>query len=95
MSYDPDKMELNLEKPRGGFSSAFSEIEFYFHGFQLETVTLNGRSHKVEEKDFAFIGKLTEFDPLPEQEHPYHEIKNLKTLKIKNEKEEIKISGLF
>lgn len=95
MSYDPEKMELTLRKPSGNLGSAYSEIEFYFHGFQLETVTVNEKSHKVEEKDFAFIGKLTEFDPLPEQEHPYHEIKNLKTIKIKNDKEEIKISGLF
>ncbi|NVJ87084.1 MAG: glycoside hydrolase family 31 protein [Algoriphagus sp.] len=95
ITYDPQKMTLTFEEGFGNYTSAFPELEIFFHGFQFDAVTVNGKSLEVTKHDFAFLGKLTEFDPLPEHDHPYYEIKQLRSLKIKHDKKEIEISGLI
>lgn len=95
ISYDPHQKTLVFAKAAGNYHSDFSEIEIFFHGFQIDSVQVNGKDQAVQQQSFAFLGKLTEFDPLPEHEHPYHEIKDLKSIKVKNDKNEILISGLL
>ncbi|HSF54022.1 MAG TPA: hypothetical protein VLA71_09735, partial [Algoriphagus sp.] len=68
--------------------------KIYFHGFSNETVSIGGKTHKLQTEDYAFLGKLTEFDPLPEHEHPYFEIENLPYLELNHLTEAFEIHGL-
>jgi alpha-glucosidase len=44
--------------------------------------------------DFAFLNKLTEFDPLPDQVHPYFNINQLPYIEFIPTREELEIKGL-
>lgn len=93
--YSPEKRELQFSEASGTFSSKFSSLHIYFHGFQMENLSVNGNEVTISSEDFAFLGKLTEFDPLPEHAHPFHQIQNLKRIQLSHLPEEILISGLF
>ncbi|SDD05422.1 alpha-glucosidase [Algoriphagus faecimaris] len=93
--YSPSEMQLNLEEATGNFGSKFHSIRLYLHGFKTEVISVNGVMHATEKKDFAFLGKLTEFDPLPEHEHPFYQIKGLSVVEFKNSNQAIEITGLL
>ncbi|WP_245578777.1 glycoside hydrolase family 31 protein [Algoriphagus vanfongensis] len=95
ISYDPQLMELKFSPKEGDFKSTFKKTKLYLHGFHTEVLSVNGESQKLELENFAFLNKLTEFDPLPEKAHPYHEISDLKVLELELIDEEIAIAGLF
>ena len=93
--YKPESESLILEKSTGKRSSQYQKLRIYFHGFELKTVDVNGKSHAVQHADDAFLEKLTEFDPLPEHHHPYFEIKKLPYLELPHTGEEWVITHLF
>lgn len=95
INYVPELMELKFSRKEGDFKSTFQKAKLYLHGFHTEVLSVNGESQKLELKTFAFLNKLTEFDPLPEKAHPYHEISDLKVLELELFDEEIVIAGLF
>ena len=64
--------------------AAKSKIKIFFHGFRSNHFEVNGEKIKPGKKDFAFLSKLTAFDPLPENDHPYYQIKDLTFLEIEN-----------
>ncbi len=82
---------LKFGSAEGNYSSEFTNLRIYLHHFTGENVTVNGKKIKVNREDFAFLGRLTEFDPLPENFHPYHEIENLSFIEIPNSQESIQI----
>ncbi len=96
ITYDPDQMNLKFGKSEGSFSSEFSKLKIFFHGFKTDVVTVNGRSASLQKETYAFLGRLSEFDPLPESEIPYFELNHLAFLELDHfSPEEIEISGLF
>lgn len=95
ISYSPKQMALSIGPVDGNRESTYKKIRVYLHGFQTDVLTIDGKSQSLEKEDFAFLEKLTEFDPLPEHDHPFYEIKNLPFIEINNNKEPISISGLF
>ncbi len=76
-TYDPDSNQLVVSECTGKFNSDYSKIKVYLHGFDSPQVMINDSPIKLEVEDYAFLGKLTEFDPLPENDHPFLEIKDL------------------
>jgi alpha-glucosidase len=48
----------------------------------------------LKSRDFAFLDKLTEFDPLPDQVHPYFQINQLPYLEFAHTGDEFEIKGL-
>jgi len=91
MEYSAQSKSLVLSKTEGGFPSDFSNLKIYLHHFNEPNVEVNGKPTQVKNEDFAFLGRLTEFDPLPDNLHPYYEIKNLSFIEIPNSNEAIKI----
>lgn len=92
--YDSSSETLKFEKPEGNYPSDFSKLKIYFHGFSSNTVKIGAEEFHLKTEDFAFLGKLTEFDPLPEQDHPYFKIKNLPFLELNLLNEVFEIEGL-
>lgn len=93
--YKADSESLILEKASGSLASHYSKLRIYFHGFENHSVQVNGKSHALQHGNYAFLDKLTEFDPLPEHHHPYFEIKNLPYLELPHTAEELVITHLF
>lgn len=94
ISYFSNEEKVELSEAGGSFISEYETITFYFHGFDMSEITINNEVIEVEKESYGFLGRLTEFDPLPENEHPYHEIKELPFISIKNSQEQLTISGL-
>jgi alpha-glucosidase len=94
IAYNPESESLKFAQAEGNYSGDFWKIKIYFHGFSTDSVSLGGEIHKLKTENYAFLGKLTEFDPLPENDHPYFEIKNLPFLELDHKKEAFEIKGL-
>jgi alpha-glucosidase len=67
-------------------------VKIYFHGLKVESVSYNNIQEETKKEDFTFLRKLTEFDPLPDNSHPYLEIKNISSITIQNNSEAFQIS---
>lgn len=93
--YQAEESKLSLEKASGKQNSSFDKVRVYLHGFNTDLIFVNGESQALSTEDYAFLGKLTEFDPLPEHDHPYHEISSLKFVEFEHLPEKIELSGLL
>lgn len=94
ISYDPKSGFLKFGQAEGNYSSDFKRLKIYLHGFSTDSVSLDGKVLQLKTEDHAFLGRLTEFDPLPEHDQPYFEIKNLSYLELNHMTEAFEIRGL-
>jgi alpha-glucosidase len=93
-SFNSKKQEFIFGETRGNYPSEFSRIKIYFHGFKTQEIKLNGTAKKLEFENYSFLDKLTEFDPLPESEHPFFELKSLPYLEFGYTNNQLVISEL-
>jgi alpha-glucosidase len=91
IAWDPEKGILELNSSEGQRESQFTTIAVYFHGKSIKHAQINGNELELSIESVAFLEKLTEFDPLPEHLHPYHEINGLTCLRIPYSNESIKL----
>jgi alpha-glucosidase len=94
IEYQPEITSLKIKQSEGKLSSQYHSIRLYFHGFDQLSPVIKGMAQAINSSDFAFLGKLTEFDPLPDQTHPYHQIKQLPYIEFKHSADELEIKGL-
>jgi alpha-glucosidase len=79
---DPAKQTIHFSASDGNFQSKFQKVKLYFHGSAVEKIQLNDHVFPVGIETFAFLDRLTEFDPLPDHSHPYFDMKNVPTVVI-------------
>jgi len=94
IQYQPENGSLKIEQAKGQQSSQFSKIRLFFHGFESLNPQMNGSKQDLKSTDFAFLDKLTEFDPLPDQVHPYFQIKQLPYIEFAHNSAGLEIKGL-
>jgi len=94
ISYKPETDSLEFGPVEGNFPSDFKKLKIYFHGFSIDSISSGGVDFHLKTENYAFLGKLTEFDPLPEEEHPYFEIKNLPFLELDHVEGAFEIKGI-
>lgn len=94
IQYQPEHGFLKIEQAKGQQSSHCAKIRLFFHGFESLNPQINGTKQELKSTDFAFLEKLTEFDPLPDQVHPYFQIKQLPYIEFAHTAAELVIKGL-
>ena len=94
IQYQPENGSLKMKQAKGQQSSQYAKIRLFFHGFESLNPLLNGTKQDLKSTDFAFLDKLTEFDPLPDQVHPYFQIKQLPYIEFAHTAAELEIKGL-
>jgi alpha-glucosidase len=94
IDYDPLSESLTFGVSEGSYPSDFTKLKIYFHGFAIESVLVGEKSLELKMEDFGFLGRLTEFDPLPELDHPYFEIPSLPYLEMDHLSHSFEIKGL-
>ena len=94
IQYQPENGSLKIEQAKGQQSSQYAKIRLFFHGFEGLNPQINGTKQDLKSTDFAFLDKLTEFDPLPDQVHPYFQIKQLPYIEFAHTAAELVIKGL-
>ncbi|AWW32336.1 glycoside hydrolase family 31 [Echinicola strongylocentroti] len=86
---DSDRQTLRLTKPTGDFASRYKQLSVIFHGFEINEVTSAGEKLPLTRENIAFLHKISDFDPLPDNRLPYHEIAGLPTVTLPHHAEEI------
>ncbi|MCM0042596.1 MAG: glycoside hydrolase family 31 protein [Algoriphagus sp.] len=94
IQYQPENGSLKIEQAKGQQSSQYAKIRLFFHGFERPNPQVNGTKQDLKSTNFAFLDKLTEFDPLPDQVHPYFQIKQLPYIEFAHTAAELEIKGL-
>lgn len=94
ISYNPGEGTLTFGEVEGSYPSDFDQLKIYFHGFDCKTISVSETSQSIQKIDFSFLERLTEFDPLPESEHPYFEVKNLSYIELQHDVSSFTINGL-
>ena len=94
IQYQPEHGSLKIEQAKGQQSSQYAKVRLFFHGFESLSPQVNGTKQDLKSTDFAFLDKLTEFDPLPDQVHPYFQIKQLPYIEFTHTAAELEIKGL-
>jgi alpha-glucosidase len=94
IQYQPGFGSLTIKKAQGRLTSQFEKIRIYFHGFDSLHPEVNGAKIDLKTRDFAFLDKLSEFDPLPDQVHPYFQINHLPYIEFAHTAEALEIKGL-
>lgn len=84
---DSKQSFVHFEKVEGSFSSKFEEIELIFHGFDISEASVEDSAIDISQKEIAFLDKISDFDPLPDNSLPYYTCGNKSTLRIPNSKE--------
>ena len=92
--YDPLSESLVFEAAEGSYPTDFDKLKIYLHGFSIDSVLVDEKILDLKTEDYGFLSRLTEFDPLPELDHPYFEIKNLVYFEIDHRSESFQIKGL-
>ena len=95
ITYQPEKGILTFNQAEGQFPSQFHTLRIYFHGFESLSPTLAGSPLTLSNTSFAFLNKLSEFDPLPEHAHPYFNIAHLPYLELPQPVGEQQLLGLY
>ncbi|EOZ98323.1 Alpha-glucosidase [Indibacter alkaliphilus LW1] len=85
--WDSDSLTLKFEKPEGIYSSGYFRVKVYCHGFDAEALHLDKNSIESQKENVAFLDRLTEFDPLPDNLHDFHESKSVATFTFDHVKE--------
>lgn len=94
-TFSPEKGKLILHESTGTFPSEYSNFRIYLHGFQNDSVQVGDQTFELRHESYAFLNKLSEFDPLPDLSYPHLSIPNLKYFEMENTPDKLEISGLF
>jgi alpha-glucosidase len=92
ITWDTQLGTLSFGNSQGKFKSRFKKIKVYYHGLNVKSVNINGKAGQIEKSGFSFLDRLTEFDPLPDNSHPYLEIAHISTVTFENISEAIEIA---
>lgn len=91
IAVDPTHKTIRFSASEGKFKSTFSKVKLYFHGASVEEIHWKGHMLPIQLESFAFLEKLTEFDPLPDHSHPYFEMKDVPTVIIDHSADEFTV----
>ncbi|MFD2201442.1 TIM-barrel domain-containing protein [Shivajiella indica] len=75
--WDGENNRLEFLPIEGSFKSKFSSIKLYVHGKKIKSIKVDGKERSIHKENIAFLEKLTDFDPLPDNTLPYLESKDV------------------
>ncbi|WP_114750818.1 glycoside hydrolase family 31 protein [Pleomorphovibrio marinus] len=88
---DSEKGSLTLGDAMGDYSSEFSSVKIYFHGFEQKNAFFQDKEHILDQVDVSFMDKMSEFDPLPDDKHTFHQCKGISSITVPHVREEFSI----
>jgi alpha-glucosidase len=91
IKWDGENQQLEFLPAEGNFESKFFRIKLYVHGIKNKAIRVNGKEFTIQKEHIAFVEKLTDFDPLPDNVHPYLESKNIQFVIFDHYREHFKV----
>ncbi|MBT0810585.1 glycoside hydrolase family 31 protein [Litoribacter ruber] len=91
ITLDSDSGSVTISSQEGAHESTYKTYKLHFHGFSTKSIQIGESESNLKKENLAFLEKLTEFDPLPEHLHPFHEVKNVFTFEIENTTDAVEI----
>jgi len=93
ITWIPLSKSIRFDQPQGSFRTSFLKIKMYLHGFEGEEIQVNLKQKiEIRQEDFAYLEKISDFDPLPDTSLPFHQINNLKVIELEYLSDEFEIS---
>lgn len=78
--FDGLEKSLVLSARLGNFSSKFSQLKVYLHGFEADNYSVNGVSAEIQREDLTLLDPITEFDPLPQRDKKHMVVKDIRCI---------------
>ncbi|GAB2633692.1 glycoside hydrolase family 31 protein [Belliella aquatica] len=91
ITWDSDQQEIQFGAVEGNYQSAFKDIQLYLHGIDSDSVQMEDQQINGHQENIAFLGRLTEFDPLPDYSQPYYEVEDIHSFRIEHRSTAFKI----
>ena len=68
IAYTPEKNEIIIQEKEGSFTSPYTTLKVYLHGFHsIKEVRVNGVTTSVSWKEYRFIESIRNYDPVNTQ----------------------------
>jgi alpha-glucosidase len=65
LSYAPNEKLFRISKRDGNYNSPFKKMNLFFHGFSdINSVSINGVQHNIQQKEYRFVQPISNFDPV-------------------------------
>lgn len=93
-NFCPEAQKLTINEASGNYLSHFDTFRIYLHGFTNDRIVVGKESISLSQKSFAFLDKLSEFDPLPDLSYPHLSIPKLKYFDLTVQSVKMEICGL-
>jgi alpha-glucosidase len=71
IKWNNNQQQLEFLPAEGNYDTKFLKIKLYIHGLKSKKITLNGKSLPIGKEHVTHVDKLTDFDPLPDNSHPF------------------------
>jgi alpha-glucosidase len=91
INWDGEKEQVDFLPCEGNYESKFLKIKLFVHGNKSNTIKVNGKSLTIQNENVAFVDKLTDFDPLPDNSHVYLESKNVQYVLFDHDRKHLKV----
>ena len=91
VKWDSENQEIHFGAVDGEYKSKFEKIQLYIHGISTDKISIKDLQINANTENLAFLGRLTDFDPLPDHSHPYFEIENINSFIIDHQFEEFTV----
>jgi alpha-glucosidase len=91
INWDGEKQQLDFMPSEGNYESKFLKIKLFVHGKKTKTIKVNGKSLTIQKENVAFVDKLTDFDPLPDNSHVYLESKDVQCVLFDHDRKHLKV----
>lgn len=91
INWNGQKEQLDFLACEGNYESKFSKIKLFVHGKKSKTITVNGKAVTIRKENVAFVDKLTDFDPLPDNSHVYLESKDVQYVLFDHDRKHLKV----
>ncbi len=65
LEYNASESCLHISKQEGNYATPFKTVNVFFHGFSnFESVSVNGKQERLQQKEYRFVQPITNFDPV-------------------------------
>lgn len=91
LTHLPEKKQLRIGQAFGSYASAMKKIRVVLHGYEADTVQVNGQPVATSREDYRFIQPISNFDPVIKAEDKNLKNEELTTFILDNQANEMVI----
>ena len=92
ITFDPENRKIKISAIDGSLKSRFSKLKICLHGFDFDSVDVNGSSVNLDRGTYRFIQPISSFDPQGQVAAEHLKIADLPSFEMNNDAEAIEVN---